>query len=101
MKMPSICVDFLKLRTAGENFVRAHRLNVADDALAHSCYALAVAFSAFLHHRRDCIPAQAIAVPLPEISACWIVDAHREGRRYFVHSDELLSAFLELEQTLL
>jgi len=31
----------------------------------------------------------------------WIVDAHREGRRYFVHSDELLSAFLELEQTLL
>ena len=53
MKMPSICVDFLKLRTAGENFVRAHRLNVADDALAHSCYALAVTFSAFLHHRRD------------------------------------------------
>jgi hypothetical protein len=30
-----------------------------------------------------------------------IVDAHREGRRYIVHSDELLSAFLELEQTLL
>jgi hypothetical protein len=26
----------------------------------------------------------------------WIVDAHREGRRYIVHSDELLSAFLEL-----
>jgi hypothetical protein len=42
-----------------------------------------------------------IAVPLPEMAACWIVDAHREGRRYFVHSDELLSAFLELEQTLL
>ena len=31
----------------------------------------------------------------------WIVDAHREGRRYIVHSDELLSAFLELEATLL
>ena len=31
----------------------------------------------------------------------WIVDAHREGRRYIVHSDELLSAFLELEQALL
>ena len=31
----------------------------------------------------------------------WIVDAHREGRRYIVHSAELLSAFLELEQTLL
>jgi hypothetical protein len=30
----------------------------------------------------------------------WIVDAHREGRRYIVHSDELLSAFLELEATL-
>ena len=26
----------------------------------------------------------------------WIVDAHREGRRYIVHSDELLRAFLEL-----
>ncbi len=30
-----------------------------------------------------------------------VVDAHREGRRYIVHSDELLSAFLELEATLL
>jgi hypothetical protein len=29
----------------------------------------------------------------------WIVDAHREDRRDIVHSDELLSAFLELEQT--
>jgi hypothetical protein len=27
--------------------------------------------------------------------------AHCEGRRYIVHSDELLSAFLELEETLL
>ena len=27
----------------------------------------------------------------------WIVDAHRDdGRRYIVHFDELLSAFLEL-----
>ena len=32
---------------------------------------------------------------------CWIVDAHCEGRRYIVHSEELLSAFLELEATLL
>jgi len=32
----------------------------------------------------------------------WIVDAHSgEGRCYIVHSDELLSAFLELEATLL
>ena len=30
----------------------------------------------------------------------WIVDAHRDGRHYIVHSDELLSAFLELEATL-
>ena len=30
----------------------------------------------------------------------WVVEAHREGRRYMVHSDELLSAFLELEATL-
>jgi len=31
----------------------------------------------------------------------WIVDAHREGRRYIVQSDEPLSAFLELEARLL
>ena len=31
----------------------------------------------------------------------WIVDAHREGRQHIVHSDELLSAFRELELTLL
>jgi len=31
----------------------------------------------------------------------WIVDAHREGRCYIVHSDEPLSAFLELDATLL
>jgi hypothetical protein len=31
----------------------------------------------------------------------WIVDAHRGGRRYIVESDELLTAFLELEATLL
>ena len=32
----------------------------------------------------------------------WILDAHqKDGRRYIVHSDELLSAFLELERMLL
>jgi hypothetical protein len=32
----------------------------------------------------------------------WIVDAHKsDGRRYIVQSDELLSAFLESEATLL
>jgi len=32
----------------------------------------------------------------------WIVDAHRgDGRRYIVHSDELPSAFLAFEATLL
>jgi len=32
----------------------------------------------------------------------WIVDAHRgDGRRYIVHSDDLLSAFLELEAMVL
>jgi hypothetical protein len=32
---------------------------------------------------------------------CWIVDAHKDGRRYIVESDELLSAFRELKATLL
>ena len=32
----------------------------------------------------------------------WIVNAHKgDGRRYIVESDELLTAFLELEATLL
>jgi hypothetical protein len=31
----------------------------------------------------------------------WVVDAHGKGHRYIVESDELLSAFLELEMTLL
>jgi hypothetical protein len=32
----------------------------------------------------------------------WVVDAYRgDGQRYIVESDELLSAFLELEATLL
>ena len=31
----------------------------------------------------------------------WIVDAHGHGKRYIVHSDEPLSAFLELEAIML
>jgi hypothetical protein len=32
----------------------------------------------------------------------WIVDAHRDdGRRFIVHADELLSAFVELERQVL
>jgi hypothetical protein len=27
----------------------------------------------------------------------WIVDAHRDGKRYVVRADEMLTAFLELE----
>ena len=27
----------------------------------------------------------------------WIVDAHRDGKRFIVRSDEILTAFLELE----
>ena len=31
----------------------------------------------------------------------WIVDAYRDGHRYILHFDELLSAFLGLEAMLL
>ena len=31
----------------------------------------------------------------------WIVDAHAHGKRYIVHSDEPLSAFLESEAVVL
>jgi len=32
---------------------------------------------------------------------CWIVAAHKNGQRHVVQSDELLTAFLELEATVL
>jgi len=45
----------------------------------------------------------AIAAPVPRDGRrFWIVDAHKgDGKRYIVQSDELLSAFLELETMLL
>ena len=46
-------VDFLKLRTAGENFVRTHGFNVANDAFAQTRHAFTVAFCAFFRHCRD------------------------------------------------
>ena len=29
----------------------------------------------------------------------WIADTHRDGKRFIMHSDETLTAFLELEAT--
>ena len=41
-------------------------------------------------------------VPLAHKAGRWIVDAHcGDGRRFIVESDELLTAFLELESPLL
>ena len=31
----------------------------------------------------------------------WIADAHRDGKRFIVHADEKLSAFVELERQVL
>ena len=31
----------------------------------------------------------------------WIVDAHRDGKRFIVHADEILTAFVELERQVL
>jgi hypothetical protein len=30
----------------------------------------------------------------------WIADAHRDGKRYVVHADEKLTAFMELESAI-
>ena len=30
----------------------------------------------------------------------WIVDAHRDGKRFIVRADEILTAFLELERAI-
>jgi hypothetical protein len=32
--------------------------------------------------------------------AIWIVDAHRDGKRFIVHADEKLTAFMELERAI-
>jgi hypothetical protein len=37
-----------------------------------------------------------IAAPLPRDGWRWIVDAHREGCRYIVHSDELAKRIFEV-----
>jgi hypothetical protein len=42
-----------------------------------------------------------IAAPSQSTVGDGLFDAHGYGKRQIVHSDELLSAFLELEQTLL
>jgi hypothetical protein len=36
-----------------------------------------------------------------EARTIWIVDAHRYGKRFIVHADEILSAFVELEREVL
>jgi hypothetical protein len=30
----------------------------------------------------------------------WIVDAHRDGKRFIVRADEMLTAFLELQRAI-
>jgi hypothetical protein len=30
----------------------------------------------------------------------WIVDAHRDGRRFIVRADEMLTAFIELQRAI-
>jgi hypothetical protein len=30
----------------------------------------------------------------------WIADAHRDGKRFVVHADKMLTAFLELESAI-
>ena len=30
----------------------------------------------------------------------WIADAHRDGKRFVVHADEMLTAFLELQRSI-
>ena len=36
----------------------------------------------------------------PEGRTIWIADAHRDGKRFVVHADEKLTAFLELESAI-
>ena len=67
--------------------------------LARFCFALKPAFGltglknqqfVYSFFLSKCARARSAVTPL---GWRWIVEAHREGRRYMVHSDELLSAF--------
>lgn len=33
-------------------------------------------------------------------STIWVVDAHRDGKRFIVRAEEILTAFLELERAI-
>jgi len=37
---------------------------------------------------------------IPNGRTIWIADAHRDGRRFVVHADEKLIAFMELESAI-
>lgn len=86
---------------------RVKRLSIgAYLGLARFCFALKPAFGltglknqqfVYAFFLPKCARARSAVTPL---GWRWIVEAHREGRRYMVHSDELLSAFLELEAML-
>jgi hypothetical protein len=73
--------------------------------LARFCFALKPAFglAGFKNQqfvRAFFLPRRGARSAVTSLGWRWIVEAHREGRRYMVHSDELLSAFLELEAML-
>jgi SH3-like domain-containing protein len=36
----------------------------------------------------------------PEGRTIWIVDAHRDGKRFIVRADEMLTAFVELQRAI-
>jgi hypothetical protein len=36
----------------------------------------------------------------PERRTIWIVDAHRDGKRFIVRADEMLTAFVELQRAI-
>jgi len=38
---------------------------------------------------------------IPTGRTIWITDAHRDGKRFIVRADELLTAFVELEHQVL
>ncbi len=48
-----------------------------------------------------CLPATAARSIDSNGRTIWIADAHRDGKRFVVHADELLTAFLELESAIL
>ena len=89
-------------------FICVLEANLAPELCPERTTLAAAAFYPKVDVRRSSFPSKAgwswgsVSTVDSEGRTIWIVDAHRDdGRRFIVRSDEILSAFVELEREVL